>query len=138
MSYITDTVTSMVWHLTNPQVMIARHGDPECGNRAAYVVMNQELPKPIILCPAFFSAGWEQQIRTMIHEAAHLEGIGTATFGESYCIYFDCETSCGGHDSANSWAHFVHCLSGQKPDKPPIIQGQRSSQGQQHGSRGTS
>ena len=94
--------------------------DRNCGNRPAYVIDKRP---PIRLCPAFFSNTPEQRIRTLIHEAAHLAGIGKA-FGESYCVIYDCENSCGGFDSADSWAHFVHCLSGQLPDQPPTIQGQ--------------
>jgi hypothetical protein len=121
MEQISEVVGSMVTFLTSGvQTLIAPANDPECGNRAAYV---RGLRPPIVLCPAFFSDGPEQQIRTMIHEAAHLARIGRAALGESYCVDFDCTTSCGGFDSADSWAHFVHCLSGQAPDQPMTIQG---------------
>jgi hypothetical protein len=71
-----------------------------------------------VLCPAFFKQGPEEQIRTLIHESAHLAGIGKADTAESYCVIFNCEQSCGGFESADSWGQFVHCLSGQAPDKP--------------------
>lgn len=119
MEQIGDVISSMVSFLTsNVQVMIAAASDPECGSRAAYV---RGLRPPIILCPGFFSDSSEQRIRTMIHEAAHLARIGKADLGESYCVDFDCTTSCGGFDSADSWAHFVHCLSSQTPDQPTTI-----------------
>jgi hypothetical protein len=98
--------------------------DTECGGRAAYVV---GLRPPIHLCPGFFSSSPEQRVRTMLHEAAHISRIGSSSLGESYCIDFDCETSCGGFDSADSWAQFVHCLSGQTPDKPQAITAPRPS-----------
>lgn len=126
MEQVEEVVRDMVSRLTNPRVMIAGRGDPECGTRAAYV---RGLAPPIILCPTFFSDTPEQQIRTMIHEAAHLARIGNAGLGESYCVFFDCQTSCGGFDAADSWAHFVHCLSGQAPDQPPPIQGRSGSGG---------
>jgi len=126
MDQIEEVVSNMVSRLANPQVMVAGRGDPECGTRAAYV---RGLRPPIILCPTFFRDTPEQRIRTMIHEAAHLARIGSASPGESYCVIFDCETSCGGFDSADSWAQFVHCLSGQAPDQPTVIQGQQRGSG---------
>jgi len=134
MDQIEEVVGAIVTQLTNPQVMIGGRGDPECGNRAAYV---RGLRPPIVLCPTFFSDTAEQRIRTMIHEAAHLARIGSAALGESYCVIFDCATSCGGFDSADSWAQFIHCLSGQTPDQPTVIQGQPGRGGQQRGSGGT-
>lgn len=134
MEQVEEIVDSMVTRLMNPQVMVAGPNDPECGTRAAYV---RGLRPPIILCPTFFGSSAEQQIRTMIHEAAHLARIGSATLGESYCVIFDCQTSCGGFDSADSWAQFVHCLSGQTPDQPTVIQGQPGGAGQRPGSGGT-
>lgn len=125
MDQIERIVSSMVSHLSNPQVMIAGRGDPECGNRAAYV---RGFRTPIILCPTFFNDTPEQRIRTMIHEAAHLARIGSASAGESYCLIFDCETSCGGFNSADSWAQFIHCLSGQAADQPTVIRGGRGAQ----------
>jgi hypothetical protein len=140
MEQIGEVISSMVGYLTSGvQVMVAPANDQECGNRAAYV---RGLRPPIVLCPAFFNSGGpEQQIRTMIHEAAHLARIGNAGLAESYCVEFDCETSCGGFSSADSWAHFVHCLSGQSPDQPMTIQGRTPAGGQaqpptQKGSRG--
>jgi hypothetical protein len=126
MDQIEEVVGSMVTKLTNPQVMVAGRNDPECGNRAAYV---RGLQPPIVLCPTFFTDSPEQQTRTMIHESAHLARIGSGSLGESYCIFFDCETSCGGFDSADSWTHFVHCLSGQTADQPTPVQGRPGGSG---------
>jgi hypothetical protein len=120
MEQIEEVVSKMVSHLASAPVMIAGKNDPECGSRGAYV---RGLQPPIVVCPSFFN-DTEQQIRTMIHEAAHLARIGSASLGESYCVVFDCATACGGFDSADSWAHFIHCLSGQTADKPTVIQGQ--------------
>ena len=129
MEQIGEVVSSMVNFLTSGvQTVIAPASDTDCGNRAAYV---RGLRPPIVLCPAFFSDTPEQQIRTMVHEAAHLARIGSATLGESYCVDFDCKTSCGGFESADSWAHFVHCLSGQTPDQPVVIQGRAPAGSQQ-------
>jgi hypothetical protein len=122
MDQVTEIVGEMRAKLTlGVQAIRAPANDPECGNRAAYV---RNFRPPIMLCSAFFSGSDEERIRTMIHEAAHLARIGSATLGESYCVVFDCETSCGGFDSADSWAHFVHCLSGAAPDQPEQITGQ--------------
>jgi len=117
-----DQVTEIVGHmrdrlLSNVATVTAGARDPDCGNREAYV---RGLRPPIVLCPAFFRAGPDQQARTMVHEAAHLAGIGEA-IGESYCMTFDCESSCGGFDVADSWAHLVHCLSGRPPDKAETV-----------------
>jgi hypothetical protein len=121
MEQIGDVISSMVNFLTSGvDVKVAAANDPECGQRAAYV---RGLRPPIVLCPTFFSDSAEQRIRTMIHESAHLARIGSGDLGESYCVDFDCKGSCGGFDSADSWAHLVHCLSGQKADQPTSITG---------------
>ncbi len=88
--------------------------DPNCAVRSAYVA---DLAPPIHVCPAFFdTSSAEQRVRTLIHESAHLVGIREKGDGESYCVLFDCDTSCGGFYAADSWAHFVHCAAGQTPD----------------------
>jgi Domain of unknown function (DUF4157) len=131
MEQIEEIVSNMVSRLMNPQVMVAAPGDTECGSRAAYV---RGLRPPIVLCPAFFNGTPEQRIRTIIHEAAHLARIGNAGLGESYCVIFDCTTSCGGFDAADSWAHFIHCLSGQAADQPTAIIGNPGGSGTRSGS----
>jgi len=120
MGQVADVLRSMVMFLTGgTAVEVAGDNDPQCGNRAAYV---RGLRPPIVLCPAFFADTEEEQIRTMIHEAAHLARIGSAALGEGYCVFFTCEFPCaGGFDSADSWAQYVHCVSGQTPDVPPPI-----------------
>jgi hypothetical protein len=119
MEQISEIVGSIVSHLASPDVRVAGKGDSECGSRAAYV---RGLSPPIVLCPTFFSDTPEQRVRTMIHEAAHLARIGAADLSESYCIFFDCAKSCGGFESADSWAQYIHCLSDQTPDQPEAIE----------------
>jgi hypothetical protein len=97
----------------------AAKGDKDCTGRAGYVRGNKP---PMVLCPPFFAGSDEQRVRTLIHEAAHLAGIGEPS-GESYCVDFDCDTSCGDANSADSWAHFIHCLGGGTADVPTTIQG---------------
>jgi hypothetical protein len=94
--------------------------DSLCGNlRRAYVVGGRP---PIHLCPSFFNQSVDDQANTLVHEAAHLVGIGEPE-GEMYCGFFDCETSCGGFDTADAWAHYIHCLSGQPPQEPDTVTG---------------
>ena len=89
---------------------------------AAYVVGNRP---PIHLCSAFFRSSPEQRVRTLVHEAAHLAGIGEVD-GESYCVTFDCESGCGpGFEAGDSWSHYVHCLSNQRPNQATTITGPR-------------
>ena len=136
MEQVGDIVRSMVTFLTsNTSVVIAPANDPDCGSRAAYV---RGLRPPIVLCPQFFRDSPEQQVRTMIHESAHLARIGSADVAEGYCTYFTCDIACpGGFDSADSWAQYVHCLSGQAADVPPPIVGRPGGGGgpQRGGSR---
>ena len=116
MEQVGEVVNKMIGSLApGTDYRVAGAGDPECGSRSGYVVGHR---LPIVLCPGFFKENVEQRVRTLIHEAAHVTGIGKADVGESYCVVFDCEHGCGGFDSADSWAQYVHCLSGQKADKP--------------------
>lgn len=93
-------------------------------NWDAYVV---GLRPPVHLCPSFFRSGFEQQVRTLVHEAAHMAGIGEVE-GESYCMTFDCQSGCGaGFDAADSWSHYVHCLSNQRADQATTITGGQRS-----------
>jgi hypothetical protein len=118
MEQVADIVGSMRSFLTpSLQVMIAQTGDTECGNRSGYV---RGLRQPIVLCPNFFNSSPEEQIRTMVHESAHLARVASSGLGESYCVIFDCVTSCGGFNSADSWSHYVHCLSGQPAEEEVI------------------
>jgi Domain of unknown function (DUF4157) len=118
MEQIGDILGNMAHRLMNPNVKVAAAGDTRCTTWEAFVIGNRP---PIILCPSFFAATntEEQRTRTLIHEAAHAVGIGDPA-GESYCMIFDCTTSCGGFSAADSWAHYVHCLSDQRADQPPV------------------
>lgn len=110
-----ETVVSGMLTALRPgsSVVTAAAGDPECGAlRSAYVIGQKP---PILLCPHFFNESTEAQIRHLIHESAHAAGIGKAK-GESYCVDYTCATSCGGVNAADSWAHYVNCLSGQPAD----------------------
>jgi hypothetical protein len=106
----------------------AAANDKECGSRAAYVVGHTP---PVVLCPTFFSSTAEEKTRTMVHESAHIAGIGQPS-GESYCGVYDCQTNCGGFSSADAWSHYVHCLSGQTADKPTQITAPASPGGGGH------
>jgi len=118
MDQIGEIVGGMGGGLVTVDVKVAGAGDPDCGDRSGYVRGHRP---PIVLCPAFFKnpADNEGRIRTMIHEMAHVKGIGKADVAEQYIIIFDC-TSKGAFESADAWANYVHCLSGQTPDKEEI------------------
>lgn len=118
MEQIGDILANMASRLLNPNVKVAAPADTRCSSWSAFVIGNRP---PIIVCPSFFAPATtdEQRTRTLIHEAAHASGIGDPA-GESYCVYFDCTTSCGSFSAADSWAHYVHCLSDQRADQPPV------------------
>ena len=106
-----------------PLVDCCGPNDAACGSRDGYVLMAQPqkgyvttaLPQ-IHLCPSFFTSSYEQRVRTLTHEAAHLAGIGSA-FDEEYLGAYDGQTAgMGGLGSADAWAHYVHIVSGQTPD----------------------
>lgn len=130
MNKVSNTLDSMAGALVGSlRVMVAGNNDPECSSRDGYVLGGNE---PIVLCPNFFTSGGvahsvplaEKQARTLVHEAAHLAGISNPGPGEGYCQVYDCGSSCpNGRKGADSWAHLVHCLSGQVADKPVEIQG---------------
>lgn len=121
MEQVGDIVMEMGHRLAGPSLTFtcAPQTDSNCGSRAGYVVGNRP---PVYLCPGFFGGSAEDRIRTMVHEAAHVAGIGEA-MGETYCPIFDCDSTCGGFDVADSWSHFVHCMSGQTPDQPETVTG---------------
>jgi hypothetical protein len=118
---ISGVLASMGGGLVNVDVKVAGPGDPDCASRAGYV---RDHRAPIVICPAFFRdpGDNEGRVRTMIHEMAHVRGIGKADVAEQYFPIFDC-TSPGEFESADSWANYVHCLSGQSPDQPMTITG---------------
>lgn len=119
MDQISEVLSGMGGRLTTVDIKVAGPGDPECGTRAGYVRGHRP---PIVLCPGFYSdpGNNEGRIRTMIHEMAHIKGIGTADVAEQYFPIFDCDSK-GTFESADSWANYVHCLSGQPPDKSEEI-----------------
>ena len=119
MDQISEVLSGIGGGLITVDVKVAGAGDTDCGSRAGYV--RGQRP-PIVLCPGFFKnpADAEGRIRTMIHEMAHVKGIGKADVGEQYFPVFDCSSK-GAFESADSWANYVHCLSGQTPDMPDEI-----------------
>ena len=119
MEQIGQVLNGMGGGLVSVDVKVAGPGDPLCGSRSGYVSNHRP---PIVVCPAFFQdpTGAEGRTRTMIHEMAHVNGVGNAGVDEHYFVTFDC-TSKGEFESADSWANYVHCLSGQTPDKPDEI-----------------
>ncbi len=120
MDQVTEVVGRMRSFLGPALEVVASPGsDSHCRSRAGYVRGRRQ---PVYLCPGFFQASADERVRTMIHEAAHLSGIGEA-LGESYCPAYDCESRCGGFDVADAWSHFVHCLSGQQPDQGEVVEG---------------
>ncbi|HEY0785585.1 MAG TPA: DUF4157 domain-containing protein [Acidobacteriaceae bacterium] len=118
MDQVTSIVASMMTRLApGISAVAAQPGDANCGARAGYVVGHHP---PIVLCNAFFSSTAEERIRTMIHESAHLAGIGQPN-GEGYCAFYDCSGPCpGGFDSADSWAQYVTCLTNHGDKLAPV------------------
>lgn len=127
MDQIDEVVGNMVSRLLGAKAMVGGKGDPECGSRAGYVRGHRP---PIVLCPAFFRdpSADEERVRTMIHEAAHLAGIGNADAAESYYPVFDCSSK-GEFGSADAWMHYVQCLSGQTPEEESITAGGGTGKG---------
>jgi hypothetical protein len=108
----------------NTQIERAHFPDPRCGNRDAFVVGNRV---PIFVCPRFFAGSEEQRIRTMVHESAHLTGVGDPD-GEAYYLQFnsfneDPQIVVGNprsHDRADfadTWAKYVNSVTGQPADR---------------------
>jgi Domain of unknown function (DUF4157) len=118
MEQIAEILSGMGGSLITVDVKVAGKGDPECGSRAGYVRGHRP---PIVLCPGFFKdpSDDEGRIRTMVHEMAHVKGIGSADTAEQYFPIFDCDQK-GSFESADAWSNYVHCLSGQTPDKEEI------------------
>ncbi|MFM7235630.1 MAG: hypothetical protein ACKOYK_02485, partial [Cyanobium sp.] len=119
MEQITEILAGMGARLLSVAVKVAGANDPECGTREGYV---RDHRAPIILCPSFFKdpndpSMQENRIRAMMYEMAHVMGIGRPE-DELYLPFFDCETI-GSFESADSWANYINCLSGQPPDQTP-------------------
>ncbi len=131
MDFVGEVVGEMKnWLLPSTEIVKADPKDPRCGLRAAFVVGNRP---PIQLCPFFFDSksSPEQRTRTMIHEAAHLTGIGDPD-GELYYLRFNClnenpeidhgnPTDRSRNAQADSWAKYVHCVTKQPPDRVDIV-----------------
>ena len=115
---IAEILSGMGGGLVSVDVKVAGKGDPECGSRAGYVRGHHP---PIVVCPGFFKdpSDAEGRIRTMVHEMAHVKGIGGADAAEQYFPIFDCDQK-GSFGSADAWSNYVHCLSGQTPDEEKI------------------
>jgi hypothetical protein len=120
MEQVGQILSRMGGGLITVDVKVAGPGDPECAF-AGYVRGHRP---PIILCPRFFAdpADNEGRIRTMVHEMAHVVGIGRAEATEQYLPIFDCFTPAK-FESADAWSNYVHCVSGQTPDTPPTMTG---------------
>ncbi len=111
---VQQLIESMLNVLTSDNNIVCGPEIDNCSIWNAYVENNNS---PIHLCNSFFNLSEEGQTRTLIHEAAHAAGIGSAT-SESYIMIFDCETGADDYTSADAWAHFINCASNQTPDQP--------------------
>jgi hypothetical protein len=122
---IADVLGDMKNRLASPNTPIdrAHFPDPRCGLRAAFVAGNRV---PIVLCPSFFAGTDEERIRTMVHESAHLTGIGDPN-GEAYYLKFNSlnedpsivvgkPPSNNRADFADTWAKYVNSVTFQPTD----------------------
>jgi len=125
MDDIGDTLGDMKNRIASPNTPVNRvhFPDSRIGLRSAFVVGNRV---PIVLCPAFFGGSDEQRIRTMVHESAHLTGIGDPN-GEAYYLRFNSlnedpqivqgsPASQNRADFADTWAKYVNAVTSQPPD----------------------
>jgi hypothetical protein len=78
-----------------------------CEDNAA---ITPETTLPIGLCPEFFRLSLTDKSRILLSGGFHLAGIGGAGL-DSPCAGNDCKTSCGGNESANTWAKFTQCFA---------------------------
>jgi nucleoid-associated protein YgaU len=130
MDKVAEIVGKMKNILASPSLNVVRAdpADKRCAFRAGFVVGNRP---PIQLCPLFFTSTPEQQIRTLIHECAHLAGIGDAE-GELYYLRYNCLNEAPDVEvgrpvdrtrpvQADTWAKYVNCVSGQPADKVDVI-----------------
>ena len=104
-------------------------GKPSGWGAAAFVM---RYPRAMSFCPKFFTKSSvlgvslaESQIQTVVHETAHMAGVGFTSSDEEYCWDgLTCLQACGSGNpsaSADNWGQFVHCASGQKPATPATI-----------------
>lgn len=125
MDFIGEVIGEMKnWLLPSTKIVKEGATGSGCGLRAAFVAGNRP---PIHLCQPFFDSSGEQRIRTLIHEAVHLTGIGDPE-GELYYARLDClnrdPTMEFGRAKdrrriaqADAWLKYIHCLTGQPPDR---------------------
>ena len=108
MAMVARTVERMRDRLSSPSLPVtcARAGDSACKLYTAYVVGKEP---PIHLCPSFFTASEDERIDRLIHESAHLAGVGDPEH-EAYC-FTGCDDTCGDTNSADAWAKYVGCLA---------------------------
>jgi hypothetical protein len=115
--YITDTLDHIATRLEDPRLpmVCAPCRDRDClGGVGGYV--NAARQPPIHICPVFFSDSYQYRtVSTLIHEAAHLEGVDALRRPpETYCGEGDpCTTPCHGIDVADAWGHFVRCYGSE-------------------------
>ncbi len=97
--------------------------DKRIDGRDGFVAGNR---LPIFLCPHFFATSDEQRIRTMVHESAHLTGIGDPD-GEAYYLRYNRRNeppnitvgtprSARREDFADTWAKYVNAVTNQPVD----------------------
>ena len=134
MEQIGEILSRMGAGLVTVHVKVAGAGDAECGVRAGYV---RDYRPPIVLCPGFFRSSAEERIQTLIHEMAHVEGIGTSDSSEHYLMVFDCDTPVE-FGSADAWANYIDCLSDQPPDEPLDASPPRGERGGKPAPKGSS
>lgn len=114
-----------------PPIVCLKPGTPaarECGVMAALHATFPDGRQELRFCPAFWDKKPEDRVRLMVHETAHMAGVAEDA-GESYCMDFDCRSSCGDgkgtggarFDVADNWAHFVHCAAGEKADESEAL-----------------
>jgi hypothetical protein len=117
--------------MSKPAIYCSAGDDEHCSGRSGYVKTGERI---IHVCPNFFNSNVggtavdqsaeaaEQRVRTLVHESAHVAGISEHDGKESYCVVFTCDSSCGeGANVADNWSQWVHCGSGQSPDKIQAI-----------------
>jgi hypothetical protein len=104
----TDIVEKMVGALSSNERVVCGPEINECSQWNAYVEGNRP---PMHTCNKFFNMTHDDQVKTILHEAAHAVGIGNPS-SESYIFGFDCDSpTLGSFDTADSWAYFVLCAS---------------------------
>lgn len=103
-----DIIEKMVTVLSSNERVECGPEIDSCSDWNAYVVGNRP---PMHTCNKFFKLGHDDQVKTLLHEAAHAVGIGEPS-QESYIFGFDCANpTLGKFESADSWAYFVLCAS---------------------------